>query len=361
MEIGDKVRFLNDVGGGIITGFKGKDMVLVCDSDGFEIPTLRTEVVVIETNSLNIAKKQTSLPTPHETNISGNTPSKKDEIAPTSNEEKNAFQQIEEREDGDKLRVFLAFVPINIKKISETSFEAYLINDCNYFIRYLILARNDENYSLRYEGEIEPNTKVFLEEFEHDKLNKWERLTIQMFSYKREKAFSLKPSLSVDLRIEGTKFFKLHAFQSNNFFEEPALLYDIVVDDYPSHSLVIDTKKMFSQESETSSHRTNSNKKVSKPNKRQTIVEVDLHASELLDTMVGMKPKDILDYQLKVFRDTMNEHIKEHGCRIVFIHGKGEGVLRNAILTELEKNYPKCKAQDASFREYGFGATQVTI
>ena len=29
MKIGDKVRFLNEIGGGIVTGFRGKDIVLV--------------------------------------------------------------------------------------------------------------------------------------------------------------------------------------------------------------------------------------------------------------------------------------------------------------------------------------------
>ena len=33
MKIGDKVRFLSEVGGGIVTGFQGKDFVLVEDAD----------------------------------------------------------------------------------------------------------------------------------------------------------------------------------------------------------------------------------------------------------------------------------------------------------------------------------------
>ena len=52
---------------------------------------------------------------------------------------------------------------------------------------------------------------------------------------------------------------------------------------------------------------------------------------------------------------------KKPGARIIFIHGKGEGVLRHTILDQLHRYYPKCEAQDASFREYGFGATQITI
>ena len=41
MKIGDKVRFLSEVGGGIVTGFQGKDFVLVEDADGFDIGKLR--------------------------------------------------------------------------------------------------------------------------------------------------------------------------------------------------------------------------------------------------------------------------------------------------------------------------------
>lgn len=48
MKIGDKVRFLNDVGGGKITAFRPGGIVLVEDADGFEVPVHQDEVVVIE-------------------------------------------------------------------------------------------------------------------------------------------------------------------------------------------------------------------------------------------------------------------------------------------------------------------------
>ena len=57
MQIGEKVRFLNEVGGGVISGFQGKDVVLVKDEDGFDIPMLRSQVVVIETNANNFERR----------------------------------------------------------------------------------------------------------------------------------------------------------------------------------------------------------------------------------------------------------------------------------------------------------------
>ncbi len=47
IQIGDKVRFLNSVGGGVVRGFRGKDQVLVEDEDGFEVPALIKECVVV--------------------------------------------------------------------------------------------------------------------------------------------------------------------------------------------------------------------------------------------------------------------------------------------------------------------------
>ena len=48
------MRFLSEVGGGVVTGFRGKDIVLVEDADGFDIPMPVRECVVIETDDYNI-------------------------------------------------------------------------------------------------------------------------------------------------------------------------------------------------------------------------------------------------------------------------------------------------------------------
>ena len=88
---------------------------------------------------------------------------------------------------------------------------------------------------------------------------------------------------------------------------------------------------------------------------------VDLHASELLDSTAGLSPADILNLQIDRFAEVMQANLRFPGTKIVFIHGKGEGVLRQALMKELTHRFKGHDVQDASFREYGFGATQVTI
>ena len=90
-------------------------------------------------------------------------------------------------------------------------------------------------------------------------------------------------------------------------------------------------------------------------------IVVDLHANEVLETTAGMTAGDILEYQMGIFHATLEQYKNKNRQKIVFIHGKGEGVLRRTIIRELNYRYKKYQFQDASFREYGYGATQVTI
>jgi DNA-nicking Smr family endonuclease len=92
------------------------------------------------------------------------------------------------------------------------------------------------------------------------------------------------------------------------------------------------------------------------------LIEVDLHMHELVDSTAGLSNKEMLDYQLKKFREQMEAAIANHDVKkIVFIHGLGNGVLKQELRRELSTRYKKYPFQDASFQEYGYGATMVIL
>ena len=190
MKIGDKVRFLSEIGGGIVSGFQGKDIVLVQDEDGFDIPMPMRECVVIETDDYNI-KRKPAAPKP--------------EVKPVEEERPITFKQ-PERKGGDVLNVMLGFVPQDIKAISSTAFDAYLINDSNYTVVYTYLTAEGHNWRVRSHGTVAPNTKFFIEEFEKSILNELEHVAVQLLVFKDDKSFMLKPAVSVELRIDTVKF-----------------------------------------------------------------------------------------------------------------------------------------------------------
>lgn len=373
MKIGDKVRFLNEVGGGIVAGFADNQTALVRDEDGFEIPVLIRECVVVDTDNYNIARQQSQPPIP---NLAPEGPRPADNRFRTQQPDTytHSFDDDEddkpitfrprplERRGADVLNIYLGFVPMDTRNLQSTAFEAYLINDSNYYIHYALLTHEGATCSLRHEGTVEPNTKAFLEEFTRDVLPEWEKITFQTFAYKADKPFRPKEALSVTLRPDCTKFYKLHTFADTDFFEQPAYLLALVRDDQPARTVFASAEEI--KEAllpKARASKSPARKATADKRKTSDVVEVDLHVNEILETTAGMSARDILDYQLKVFRETMEAHRNERGRRIVFIHGKGEGVLRNALIAELRRNYKHCTFQDASFREYGFGATMVKV
>ncbi len=348
MKIGDKVRFLSEVGGGVVRGFQAKDVALVEDEDGFEIPMLIKECVVIQTDDYNIPLKSVAKPVPQQEE-------EEEEV------EKPVTYRAPEVRGNDVLNVFLAYVPQDVKAISSTAFDAYLVNDSNYFVDYLYLSSEGNSWTLRSRGTIKPNMKMHLEEFEKSALGGMEKMAVQLLAYKDDRSFLLKGAVNKELRIDTVKFYKLHTFRESDFFEEPALVYDIVRDDEVAQEVFLSADDLREAILQKSSQEVPAKVQRQQKKMKNDIVEIDLHIHELLDDTTGMGNAEMLNYQLDVFRNTLEEYKSKKGQRIVFIHGKGDGVLRRAILDELKRKYKNYPSQDASFREYGFGATMVTI
>lgn len=350
MKIGDKVRFLSEIGGGRVAGFKNKDIVLVEDEDGFQVPMQISELVVIGEENYD---------TQHVVEVKQQNKTKPEEQEPIDNP--ITFRALpEERKGGEVLSAYLAFVPIDVKELMQTRFEAYFINDSNYYMRFVYLSSEGNSWHLRATAEVEPNTKLYLEEFGRELLGELDRVVIQILPYKREKSFLLKPAIDVQFRIDGVKFYKLHTFQENDFFEQPALIYTLIENDKPMNPLFVDARQlkenMYQKVEEKKSRPL-----VTPARKEGEPIVVDLHADEVLETTTGMNATDILNYQLDVMRKTLKENAKKKGTKIIFIHGKGEGVLRQALVNELRFRFKSYTYQDASFQEYGYGATLVTI
>ena len=389
MKIGDKVRFLSEVGGGVVTGFQGKDVVLVEDADGFDIPMPIRECVVIDTDDYNLKRKPGASSAPEALNtpaskagsgsaatkasrtgasqtLSGTAAAGRGERGVLAKPEMPVIPRQPEMKGGDTLNVCLAYVPVDAKAMMTTAFEAYLVNDSNYYLYYTYQSAEGKAWKTRSHGLVEPNTKLFMEEFTKEMLNDMERVAVQLVAFKHGKTAALKPAVGVELRIDTVKFYKLHTFTDSIFFEEPALLYDIVKNDVPATQVYVSAEEI----QQALMQKKEADKPQSQPivkrhaasDKKKGIVEIDLHIDSLLDDTTGMSNAEMLNYQLDKFREVMELYRNKREQKIVFIHGKGDGVLRKAIIDELKRKYSNgCRYQDASFQEYGFGATMVTI
>ena len=347
LQIGDTIRFLNTVGGGTVKGFQDKNIVIVEDEHGFDFPVLVSECIKVNPSD---NKKQENIEVKQEVVKATNAP----QVAEIDDAEP------EETLSGEKITTCLVYLPTDIKTLSTTTFECFLIHHSNYYLFVNYMSRTNNSWTSRYNGLVEPNTKLLLEEFNKADLNDLEQVCVQYVAFKHNKPYTLKSPVSVELRIDTVKFYKLHSFKENDYFEDDAQVYYITRKDVPEREMLITNEDIQRaiREKDAPARRPRI-QKIAK--KQDDILEIDLHIHELLDTTAGMSNKDMLDYQMSKFHEVMKENKNKKNRKIVFIHGKGDGVLKNEIYKAIKKDYKKVDSQDASFQEYGYGATMVII
>ena len=89
---------------------------------------------------------------------------------------------------------------------------------------------------------------------------------------------------------------------------------------------------------------------------------VDLHIEKIAKGYKAFSANDTIEYQKRYFTDVLNRYKKQKGVTIDFIHGSGKGVLRNELISILERNFPGIGYSDAPFAIYGYqGALRITI
>lgn len=88
--------------------------------------------------------------------------------------------------------------------------------------------------------------------------------------------------------------------------------------------------------------------------------EVDLHIHNLTESTRHMSNFDMLNLQLDTARGQLEFAMRKRIPKIVFIHGVGEGVLRQELET-LFSRYNNIRFYDADFKTYGLGATEVRV
>jgi len=356
---GDSVRFLNAVGGGTVTRVEeSKKMVYVEDADGFEVPVFERECVLVGT-----INKETNFPV-KDFSSKASKPVIAEVILPSPQGEGLGVRSepIIETPEGETLTALLAFFPLDIKQMQTTSYECYLVNDSNYYLYYNIINGENNDWKSIANGIIEPNMQELLAEINKEELSAWEQLRVQLLPFKQSKSYTPQTVIDCSLKINVVKFYKLHSFTSNDYFDEPAMIINIASEKEKEKEIKIlseispeEIKKAMFQKQD------NGRPRIVKRPQVPEIIEVDLHINELLDTTSGMSNGEMLQCQLDKFHAVIEEHKSRKGQKIVFIHGKGEGVLRSEIEKLLKTRYKSYYYQDASFREYGFGATMVTI
>lgn len=343
-KLGDRVKFMDTVGGGVVTKIIDKKQVLVRTNDGWEMPVLESELLKVEMpeDEQQAANDKVSQEVEHF-------------------EEEDFEEEASLTFDDDDIRLYMALLPTDSNNATGSSLELHLINDCDFHALFTasVPTTKDQVKPLSA-GKLEANTKFYITTFERKEINKLSEVIFQFIFYRRT-GYQLQETVTRSMKIKPVKLFKSKTFRENDFFHEDAYVEEIVLEDLEEAIEKIDEEdlqRIIAQKELDA--------KMNRPRQFKTArqteqIEVDLHIHELVDNDKGLEPKDMLEIQMNEFRKTMDRAMKEHIKKVVFIHGVGNGRLRTQLRKELEKNYKHCRYQDASFREYGYGATLVIL
>lgn len=343
IKAGDKVRFLNAVGGGIVKSVISKTMVSVEDYDGFEVPTLISELVVVDDAlSMNAEKRHARI----------RENEKKKEPVEKKEQPKAEPKYIAGKDSPD---CYLAFVPQNEANPVDGELKVYLVNNSNNFVLYNYSHLKNKIYRSVESGKMNPNSKRYLESFTRMDLNDLPDFQFQLFFFLEESA-KLESPVVKSLRLNPVKFYRENSYEKTKYFAGNAVVISLLEPDMETELAKLtetEVAKVVQEKDEP--------KVVVKRTVSPDLVEIDLHIHELLEDTRGLTNHEMLEVQLGRFRNELETAIANGTRRIVFIHGIGNGTLKQELRKELSTKFKKYYFQDASFKEYGYGATMVIL
>ncbi len=348
-KVGTKVKFLNDIGGGIIRRFQDDKVALVENEDGFELPVLISELIPDEAGPSG--NNETSSP-------SHSTASYKPAGAETETEEEfyfNAAKQINESAEG---KAYLSFVMPEDNTAFPLQREIYLINDSDYQLFYAVNQVINNKSKLLRAGMLEDNTKILIDTVYLNTLDNEFDLQVQGLFF--HTGYSpVNETLNMRITPENFDIFNTDLYGKTDFFKEKA--YSIILtgsfEEY-IRQLPEDTILKAGKQKERGSKQPQTPPQKAK---QPDIEEVDLHIEEILDDHRNLSAGEILTAQMDRFTTALEGAIKSSIKRIVFIHGVGNGKLKYELRKKLDRKYANLEYHDASFKEYGFGATMVIL
>lgn len=307
MKLNDKVRFVNEKLSGIITRIIDDKTVGVEVEDGFEIPVLKSEIVLVST----------SIPE------SPNTPV----ISPDS---------LQLRPEGLYIYLEQRFTTFYYQKIYNFFLCAISVN---------CYRRMGTSWEFLNHQVLSPGSGLLIDNLDFTETGKWPELFIQA---------------------------ALHNNFNNDQLPEPLLYrFQYRTKDYIQSEKNKDGKTLYVVSPEPFKAKVKvevervimplSTKHADKPIMAVDRPErvVDLHLEKLHSNPMGIKADEALQLQIEAFQNNFEKAMSMNFGKITFIHGVGNGTLKNYIWGFLSKSKDIRTYREAMKEKFGYGATEI--
>jgi hypothetical protein len=337
---GDKVKFLNEKGGGIVKRIIDSSTVELSIEEGFDVPVLISNLIKVASD--NASEKLFDVHYKIENNIATSTESNK-----TSRESLIASShETGLQPDG----IYLLWRPHNQKLLITGLVDVIIVNNTSFDILYNIFQRTSTGFLGIDYGSIGPEAMLVVDTCESGDLGKWMDGVMQIMFHSEDCPQLISP-VEAGFRTKASKFLKEEHFTETPFIKERAYamrVYELTLPGEEKEQKTVHLKPQ------------NDIAIIAKHNTANGEAEVDLHIYSLVENTIGLNPSQMMDIQLDYVRRSLESAIAAGYEKVVYIHGVGAGVLK-IELRKLLDSYDFIEFYDASIAKYGIGATEVLI
>jgi len=326
MNIGDKVRLLHGSEEGRIVGFKSKDIVEIEIDDGFVIPAVKNEVVLVARDEGDYFGEKNSGSTWQETGYR-----KPSTHAPAENESIKGL--------------FMGFASDN-----DQEYAVHIINVSDRSICFAVSEYYKTNSKGLGAGMLEPGQHKFIGYFRMDQFEKWPDLVIQLLYFNRQ-IDNYSPPFEHILKFKASSFFKHKG--NVPVINKKGYLLEIPT----GTSSKIDASALRSSLTE----RAEQPSLQERPQKQGGSSIIDLHADALFIEEQKLKNEEVLHLQIEAFEKALDQALIQGKDSLKVIHGVGNGTLRHQIHKKLSSLQNIRYFEDADKEKFGYGATIVHL
>lgn len=318
MNIGNRVRLLKGREEGIVSRIIDDKLIEVEIEDGFNIPVLKKEVVIISQQEESAFGKKTA-PEP--------IPKKSQKPAITTK------------------GIYLALVPINDKRLS-----LHFINNTDYMLLFTLSALTHGTYEGYAAAEIKSRNSIKIGDLDKTNFEQWPSFILQLLFY-CDGIFDLKEPFQRKIRFKAGNLFKQKKVAP--ILMREAYLYQI---DAAQNAQPIQAEKV-----KESLFEPDDNTEKDKSRQMPPAFIVDLHIEKITKNHADLPGSEILRQQLQKFDKTLNQAIISGQEEIIYIHGIGNGSLKKELHKRLRELPNVTYVDNHNMEKFGGGATLVRI
>lgn len=335
-KTGDYVRFINEKLEGRISGILAGGRVMVEIEDDFPVEAATSELVLVS------VKPQTE-----------------SETIPKEDVEESTQIPLAELVQSDTVQLLL--IPKH-GQVNTGPVQLFLANNMHSALCYAVYYKTAGGMSILSSGSLAPGAVLSLDWLERSSWNLKSGLVADILLADAELPLSRRFSSSGIILNQPSLVQTFPALPAPYCYTTSHLLFHTpAVEPSATDQMLIQLKNEFGRGSKSI---TADDEKDPQPSgssiQIKSKIEVDLHADAIGSSgQLSNYTGTILEIQLAVFRKHLDKAITTGHPSVVFIHGIGDGILKNSIRKELDQ--AGFRYIDADQHRYGSGATEVIL